>query len=645
MEFEKERKQAKRLVQKTTVLALVGALLVTGLCSAGGSAYGAVSQESASAQQSAASMMAAFGVISADESGSYQLTQAVTRGEFARMLVKASAFDSQVAGSAYSAPFSDVAADDGNAPYIRTAASNGILTGYSDGTFRPDASVSLAQAANSVLLLLGYESSDFRGAFPYAQMNLYRSTGLSDGIALSDASSLLTRGDAVQLLYNLMKTDVKDGSQTYAQSLGYALNSSGQVDYASLIDGNMYGPYTVLSATSWAAELGVDSASATLYKNGSLVTVSDISAYDILYYTADKSVIYAYDTKITGIYEKATPSQNNLTSVTVSGKTYEIETSAAFSALSAGGSLKVGDAVTLLLGKNGGVADAVAASQIDRETVIYVTQTGTKSYVDGNGNSYTSGYIKGVCASANEVEYAVNASWVSEGMVVSISVSDGSIRVNSVSGGSISGTVDASAMTIGGRPVADSVSIVDTYSGSYAVTGMNRLSGLSLSSADVLYSRVENGKITELILHNATGDAIEYGLILAASESGSGMNISGSYSYDLDGTVHQLNTSNRALNVSKGAAGIYTADGETVLRNLHLISGSVSQRAFGYAVIGGTKYMYSPEVKVYVNCDGDYRLGTIDDVTGAEPERQIRFYEDFDKGADGAGRVRVILVD
>jgi len=623
-----------------------GMALCTVICGGESAVYGANS----SGQSAAASMMAALGVISADSSGNYNLEQNVTRKQFAKMLVEVSPYSEQVMTGVYSAPFKDVAASDWSAPYIRVAVSNGIFSGYSDGTFRPDDSVTLAQAVNSVLLLLGYEQSDFRGAFPYAQMNLYQSTGLSAGIGSTASGSAITRGEAVQLLYNLMKTNVKDGTKKYAETLGYSVNGSGEVDYASVVSDNMYGPYTVESAAAWAGDLGVDKNNVTVYKNGSIISVDEVAVYDVLYYTANKDTIYAYSNKVTGIYEKAEPSQNNPTSVTISGKKYEIESTAAFAALSSGGTVKVGDAVTLLLGKNGGIADAVRSGTVEEEVVVYVTETGEKTYEDGNGYRYTSDYIKGVTAAGNEAEYPVRSSYVSEGDAVSVRFNGSGVTVSDAPKSSVSGVVNASQMTIGTTPVAEYAAILDCYNGSYTVTGMNRLDGLRLSDENVLYCAVENGRVTQLILDNVTGDALDYGLVLSASSNSSGMNLSGSYTYDLDGVTKYLTTQNSSLSVSRGPAAIYVSNGSTVLRNLSQVSGTARDMTSGYVTIGGKKCVYSPEVKIYIRSDstGDYRLGSVADAVSVfndkSDSRTIRFYEDFDKTADSGSRIRVITI-
>ncbi|MBO4991113.1 MAG: hypothetical protein J6E42_03040, partial [Firmicutes bacterium] len=311
-----ERSRGRDLLRKgTALLAAMATICSTALLMPGNVSFGATS----SSQAAAASLMASLGVISAGSSGSYNLEQNVTRKQFVKMLVDVSPYSDEVMTGIYSAPF--------------------------------------------------------RGVFPYAQMNLYQSTGLSSGMGISSASDVLTRGDAVQLLYNLMKTNIKDGSKKYAETLGYSLNASGEIDYASVVNDNMYGPYTVDSAASWASELGVDKNTVMVYKNGSRISADAVAAYDVLYYTANKDTIYAYSDKVTGIYEKATPSQNNLTSVMVSGKTYAVESTAAFAALSSGGTVKIYVRSTsssdYRLGTVSDVMDAVSDSSDTRTFRFY----------------------------------------------------------------------------------------------------------------------------------------------------------------------------------------------------------------------------------------------------------------------------------
>ena len=418
------------------------------------------------------------------------------------------------------------------------------------------------------------------------------------------------------------------------------MNSSGEVDYAKVVASNMNGPYTVRS-TAWTGDLGVGS-SALIYKNGVQVSSSDVSLYDVIYYSTDKNTIWVYDDRVTGIYEKANPNQNAVTSVVVSGKEYSLESSAAFAALSSTGTVKIGQGVTLLLGKDGGVSDAVSTAELKETTAVYVTATGTKTYQDQNGNNYTSKYMKGVTASGNEVEYRVSETWIDVGDTVAVTFTDDKMKVSFVSAG-VTGKVDEGLSTIGGKPVAAGVSILDTYEGAYTVTSMERLSGMSLDSSDILYSKIENGKVTELILNNVTGDALEYGIVLSAETGGSGLNVSGKYTYDIDGVTKTLSTQNKSLGIKAGAAAFYGPGNEVSnIKNLKSVGSKITSVTDHFIIANGITYEYSPDVKVYVKDGSDYKLTTVSDAVSAG--KTASFYYDFDKTPATGARIRVIVL-
>ncbi len=91
-------------------------------------------------------------------------------------------------------------------------------------------------------------------------------------------------------------------------------------------------------------------------------------------------MVLAYTDKVTGVYEKASPTKDSPTSVTISGKEYSVESVDAFNALSSSGTFKYGDTVTLLLGRNGEAAGVVGGSEStsSHTTVGFVTETGKK---------------------------------------------------------------------------------------------------------------------------------------------------------------------------------------------------------------------------------------------------------------------------
>ena len=146
---------------KSKVLSLI--LAVCTLCSL------LVSPASAVGGDSAVQMVQALGILDGTD-----LESPVTRAEFSKMLVAASSYKDSVSseGSGYSL-FRDVKSSSWASEYIRCAVSEGWMTGYTDGTFRPDAPLTRAAAATILYrvmqakgLGLGTENPGLLQAYP-----------------------------------------------------------------------------------------------------------------------------------------------------------------------------------------------------------------------------------------------------------------------------------------------------------------------------------------------------------------------------------------------------------------------------------------------------------------------------------------------
>lgn len=638
--------------KKNVIRVTIAVLLMISMIFANGTALsyadsGTSGTFGTSGTDAATIVLTSMGVISPDSSGSFNLSNTVTRAEFAKMIVMASAYKDLVQTASYSSPYKDVPATHWAAPYVRIAVSKGIMSGYSDGTFRPDGIITLEQGVNCALKLLGYSQSDFVGAFPYAQMNVFGSSGLSKNIT-GGVGTYMTRGDAANLIFNMMGTGMKDGSSTYAETLGYSLNASGEVNYAEMIDDNMSGPYTVKSS-NWSGELGMSSSSLTVYKNGSVVTAADVELYDILYYSASRGTVWVYDDKVTGVYEKASPSQNAVTTVTVSGTEYQLESAAAFSALSSMGTLKIGSGITLLLGKNGGVADAISSTVVKESAIVYVTETGEKTYENANGAEYNSFYFKGVKPNGSEIEYAATQDWIEPGDLIEISfASDGKMSVTTANAGSkVTGVVDADLNLIGSASIAANATILDTGSGNYAATSLSRLNGIRIQADDVLYYEASGGKVTTLILNDVTGDTAKYGIVTSVKSNSASTSPSGSYEYMLEGITSTLTTSDRSLSVSVGPVKFIEENGKiNNMHNLTTLSNKIKTFDGTQVVLindDGT-YPVSANVVVYERlATGGYGVSTLSDaIASFKSNELVKFY--YDKAPAQGGCIRVIVI-
>jgi hypothetical protein len=93
------------------------------------------------------------GVISGYADGSFHPNENVTRAQFAKMLVTAMGWPLQTPPTP---SFSDVPADFWAYGYIETAIAHGVISGYTDGTFRPSANVTRAQVAKMVFTALNW---------------------------------------------------------------------------------------------------------------------------------------------------------------------------------------------------------------------------------------------------------------------------------------------------------------------------------------------------------------------------------------------------------------------------------------------------------------------------------------------------------
>lgn len=87
----------------------------------------------------AITVLSAIGVVNGKTETTFDPAANVTRAEFAKLIVTAFGLEAEE-GDAYT--FTDVAADDWFAEYVKVAGLNGIISGYEDGSFKPNANIS-----------------------------------------------------------------------------------------------------------------------------------------------------------------------------------------------------------------------------------------------------------------------------------------------------------------------------------------------------------------------------------------------------------------------------------------------------------------------------------------------------------------------
>ena len=576
----------------------------------------------------------ALGILNGDGSGDLKLSRKVTRAEFVTMAVKATPNGDGV-GQAATSPYPDVPRSHWASGYVEAAVSRGMVTAFSDGTFRPDREISLAEAASMVLSLLGYGPGDFSGSYPTGQLAMYNSLKLNRGVTANQAASPLTRQDAVFLFYNLLSAQTREGSP-YIQELGHSLDASGKPDLVSLINGQMDGP--VIAQSGWQSSLPFSPAK--VYRNGSVAAASAVQNYDIVYWNAAMGAVWAYAKKATGPIQAIGPSGAAPSSVTVAGRTYSIETSSAAYALSDLGQYHLGDTVTLLLGRSGGVAAVADVSASAGERVGVVTAVERSSYPDGSGSTYSTQTVTLLATDGQTYQYQTQGSYKTGSLVrATVAAQGGQVTLRGLNSASLSGKVNKDGTRLDKYAFAQEAEILDISEGRGAVLYPSRLAGLSLDHSEIkYYSLNPQGEIETLILNDVTGDAYQYGIITHFEETGEGMNRFCSYQYDVGGVSYTLSGSTRFQAI--GGPVRILGDLSNPDRLYPLIQAQAGQIVGSQFVSGSQKYTLSDSVAVYEFRSGQYFLSSL----ARAEESQGSLTAWYDKAESDGGRVRIIVI-
>ncbi len=576
----------------------------------------------------------ALGIMNGDGSGDLKLSRKVTRAEFVTMAVKATPNGDGV-GQAATSPYPDVPRSHWASGYVEAAVSRGMVTAFSDGTFRPDREISLAEAASMVLSLLGYGPGDFSGSYPTGQLAMYNSLKLNRGVTANQAASPLTRQDAVFLFYNLLSAQTREGSP-YIQELGHSLDASGKPDLVSLINGQMDGP--VIAQSGWQSSLPFSPAK--VYRNGSVAAASAVQNYDIVYWNAAMGTVWAYAKKATGPIQAIGPSGAAPSSVTVAGRTYSIETSSAAYALSDLGQYHLGDTVTLLLGRSGGVAAVADVSASAGERVGVVTASERSSYPDGSGGAYSTQTVTLLATDGQTYQYQTQGSYKTGSLVrATVAAQGGQVTLRGLNSASLSGKVNKDGTRLDKYAFAQEAEILDISEGRGAVLYPSRLAGLSLDHSEIkYYSLNPQGEIETLILNDVTGDAYQYGIITHFEETGEGMNRFCSYQYDVGGVSYTLSGSTRFQAI--GGPVRILGDLSNPDRLYPLIQAQAGQIVGSQFVSGSQKYTLSDSVAVYEFRSGQYFLSSL----ARAEESQGSLTAWYDKAESDGGRVRIIVI-
>jgi|GEM_PF-995545 hypothetical protein len=145
------------------------------------------------------------GIVKGYDDGSFKPDQLINRAEFTKIIVTANYAINAIDTCKSDDLFSDISQSDWFVDFVCIAKKDGVIDGYPDGTFRPEALVNLAEAAKIVVGAFGIETNAKSNlgtwwkpyVFALAQIGGLPTT-------FSDPNQQLTRGDMAEIIYRVM---------------------------------------------------------------------------------------------------------------------------------------------------------------------------------------------------------------------------------------------------------------------------------------------------------------------------------------------------------------------------------------------------------------------------------------------------------
>ncbi|MBR5157003.1 MAG: S-layer homology domain-containing protein [Clostridia bacterium] len=156
----------------------------------------------------------ALGIVNAFDDGTFKPDNAITRAEFAALSVRAR---NVTAVPAAEIKFGDVDPQNWAANVISSACVLGYMSGMGDGSFKPNDTITLEQAAKVLVRITGAELlAERQGGYPNGYLFYAAQSGITDGINKTGKEAL-TRAEVAKLIANTLnaKLLIQTGFGTY----------------------------------------------------------------------------------------------------------------------------------------------------------------------------------------------------------------------------------------------------------------------------------------------------------------------------------------------------------------------------------------------------------------------------------------------
>lgn len=152
--------------------------------------------------------LTALNIFSGYDDGLFHPENTMTRAELVTIIMRMTGLDS-VNLDAYTY-YKDIDASYWALSAINAATEQGIINGYEDGNFRPDSTVTIAETVKAVVCALGYDGiAKASGGYPGGYMAIAAKNKLTDGV-IGGIDDAATRADAAKIVYAALTVDIAE---------------------------------------------------------------------------------------------------------------------------------------------------------------------------------------------------------------------------------------------------------------------------------------------------------------------------------------------------------------------------------------------------------------------------------------------------
>lgn len=330
-------------------------------------------------------------------------------------------------------------------------------------------------------------------------------SGTAVKLTTASGESFTIKGDTAMVVNGEQKTWETGYTMLHSgTSVTLYIGGSGGVEYIFVgVSATSSAAVVVYEKGSTAGFSGLANGSTrySIYKNGSSATASDMRPYDVAIYNPAENSIRVCDTRITGIYENASPNVTNPSKITLMGTEFSVLPTAADTM----SKLKLGQAITLLLTEDNQVAGAVEAGTSGAMgNAMGIVKELSK-------DSATVNLLCGLTITGKVTLSDTEVTRLKGQLAAVASSQKGAIALSRLVGGA-QGDLDVTTQKMGSKLLAENVKIYQSTSDGAEAISLSQIPSASIPSSGVTYARTNwAGKIDLMVLSNLTGSEYRFG--------------------------------------------------------------------------------------------------------------------------------------